>query len=260
MRKNNFIKTKDELKRILLILSICMASAAAGAMPFIGKHSNEGKLNIVFDHYAGDKVLQFDTVSYRNELGQSFTVTKFKYYIGNIHLKKVNGTETTYKDYYLINEEDPASKTFNLNNIPTGSYTGIEFTIGVDSIDNCSGAQSGALDPINAMFWAWNTGYIFLKLEGKSRASKSPGNIFEFHIGGYRPPYSCIRKVLLYFEQPVAISDTATKELHIKTDASEIFKTPTSIDLSKLSSVTDFHNATTIADNYMDMFSILSIR
>jgi hypothetical protein len=33
--------------------------------------------------------------------------------------------------------------------------------------------------------------------------------------------------------------------------------TPTTIDLSKLSSVTDFHNATTIADNYSDMFSIM---
>jgi len=230
------------------------------AMSFTGKHSGGGKLSVVFEHYVGDKILQFDTVSYNNEMGQSYTITKFKYYIGNIHLKKVNGTETTYKDYYLINEEDPISKNINLSNIPAGSYQGIEFTIGVDSIDNCSGAQSGALDPINAMFWAWNTGYIFLKLEGKSPASKSPGNIFEFHIGGYRPPYSCIRKVLLYFEQPVMINDSAIKELHLKTDIEEILKTPTTIDFSKLSSVTDFHNATTIADNYMDMFSVLSIK
>jgi len=248
------------LKSILLIILICMASAVAGAMPFTGKHPDQGKLTIIFDHYVNDKILQFDTVAYNNELGQSFTVTKFKYYIGNIHLKKANGTETTYKDYYLVNEEEPSSKTINLNHIPTGSYTAIEFMIGVDSVDNCSGAQSGALDPINAMFWAWNTGYIFMKLEGKAPASTSPGNIFEFHIGGYKPPYSCIRKVLLYFDQPIPLSDTATKELHIKTDVAEILKTPVNIDFSKLSSVTDFHNATTIADNYMDMFSILSIR
>ena len=50
------------------------------------------------------------------------------------------------------------------------------------------------------------------------------------------------------------------RELRLKADASEVLKTPTSIDISALSSVTDFHNATTIADNYMDMFSVLSVK
>ena len=237
-----------------------MASVAAGAMPFTAKSPGEGSLTITFDHYVGDKALQFDTVLYNNELGQSFTVSKFKYYIGNITLKKINGTEVNYKDYYLVNEEEPSSKIINLNKIPEGSYSAIEFIIGVDSIDNCSGAQSGALDPVNAMFWAWNTGYIFMKLEGKSPSSTSPGHIFEYHIGGYKEPDNCVRKVLLYFEQPLKVGPDAKKDLHIKTDIAEIFKTPNTIDLSKMSSVTDFHNATTIADNYMDMFSVLSIK
>jgi hypothetical protein len=37
----------------------------------------------------------------------------------------------------------------------------------------------------------------------------------------------------------------------------EILKTPTVIDFEKLSSVTDHHNATLIADNYMDMFEVM---
>jgi hypothetical protein len=237
-----------------------MAFTAVNAMSFTGKHAGNGGLIVSFENYVGDRLLQFDTVLYKNEAGQSFTITKFKYYIGNIRLKKAGGGAITYNDYYLVNEEEPASKKISLDNVPAGEYTGIEFIIGVDSLHNCSGAQSGALDPVNAMFWAWNTGYIFLKLEGKSSASKSPGNIFEFHIGGYRQPYNCIRKVSLNFTQPVTISPAASKELHIKTDVAELFKTPVSIDLSKLSSVTDFHNSTTIADNYMDMFSVLSIK
>jgi hypothetical protein len=230
------------------------------AMPFTGKHSGEGTLTVLFDHYVGNKVLQFDTVLYKNEVGQSFIITKFKYYISNIGLKKAGGGTIPYHDYYLINEEEEQSKMISLGHVPPGKYTGIEFTIGVDSIDNCSGAQSGALDPIHAMFWAWNTGYIFLKLEGKSPESKSPGHIFEFHIGGYKEPNNCIRMVSLNFAQSISIIPGANKELHIKADVSEIFKTPTAIDFSKLSSVTDFHNATTIADNYMDMFSIVDTK
>ena len=237
-----------------------MASAFAGAISFTGKPNGEGKLNVTFYNYVDDQILQFDTALYKNELGQSFTITKFKYYVGNIHLKKTNGTVLNFEDYYLIDEEEPSSKKINLDNVPEGEYSGIDFIIGVDSIHNCSGAQSGALDPINAMFWAWNTGYIFLKLEGKSPASKSPGNIFEFHIGGYKQPSNCIRSVSLTFEHPITITTTDNKELHIKANAAEILKTPTTIDISKLSSVTDFHNATTIADNYMDMFSVLSIK
>jgi hypothetical protein len=217
-----------------------------------------GKLTIIFDHYVGDKVLQLDTVTYNNVLGQPFTVTKFKYYIGNVHLRKTNGTEVAFSDYYLIDEEEDQSKKINLV-LPAGEYADIDFIIGVDSLHNCSGAQSGALDPVNAMFWTWNTGYIFLKLEGKSPASKSSGNVFEYHIGGYKQPANCIRHVSLTFAQPVSMENSGNRELHIKADAAEILKTPTAIDISVLSSVTDFHNATTIADNYMDMFSVLSV-
>jgi len=111
------------------------------------------------------------------------------------------------------------------------------------------------------MFWAWNTGYIFLKLEGHSTASTSPSHIFEYHIGGYKQPNNCIRKINLDFAKQDGIKLTASKNstITIKADASEVLKTPTLVDFSKLSSVSDFHNATTIADNYADMFSIMKI-
>ncbi len=217
-----------------------------------------GKFTITFHHYVGDKLLQLDTVIYNNAFGQPFTITKFKYYVGNIHLKKTNGTDVVFNDYYLVDEDESPSKKIDLD-IPTGEYSGIEFIIGVDSLHNCSGAQSGALDPVNAMFWAWNTGYIFLKLEGKSPASKSSGNVFEYHIGGYKAPANCIRQVSLRFAQPFTVNNAGTKELHLKADAAEILKGSTAIDFSTLSSVTDFHNAATIANNYMGMFSVLSV-
>jgi len=226
------------------------------AMSFTGKQTGSGQLAIVFDHYVGNEVLQLDTVTYKNELGQPFTITKFKYYIGNVRLKKANGGEVVLNDYYLVNEDEAQTKKVNLY-LPEGEYSGISFIIGVDSLHNCSGVQAGALDPVNAMFWAWNTGYIFLKLEGKSPASKSPGNIFEYHIGGYKQPANCIRTVSLSFPQPMAIKNDYNRELRVKADAAEVLKSPATIDISQLSSVTDFHNATTIADNYADMFSIL---
>ncbi|MGZ4061011.1 MAG: MbnP family protein, partial [Bacteroidia bacterium] len=170
------------------------------AMSFTPQKENKGKLIIDLTNYVGNDLLQLDTVNYKNDLGQLFTISKFKYYISNIHLIKSDGKEFISPDYFLVNEEEEQSKKIILN-LSAAEYSSINFIIGVDSVHNCSGAQSGALDPANAMFWAWNSGYIFLKLEGKAPESKSPGHIFEYHIGGYKNPTNCIRTVSLNFNK-----------------------------------------------------------
>jgi hypothetical protein len=237
------------------------------AMLFLGMRPKiaTGKVVIDLSNYVGDKILVLDTAHYRNELGQDFTVTNFKYYLGKIHFNyhsENSQTEFSFTKsmYFLVRADDPSSLHLQLADVPLGNYTSITFTLGVDSIDNCSGAQSGALDPVNAMFWTWNSGYIFLKLEGKSPQSKSSGNIFEYHIGGYKAPNNCIRTVTIDLKNnPLKVEEGKTSALTLKVDAAEVLKSPTTIDFSKLSSVTDFHNATTIADNYKDMFSLLKV-
>jgi hypothetical protein len=217
----------------------------------------KAKLYIHIEHYAGLKPLQLDSVYYKNELGQSFTVSKFRYYISNIRLKKTIGPTISLPGYFLVDEADPESKSITLNNVPEGLYSSVSFIIGVDSLHNCTGAQTGALDPVNGMFWTWSTGYIFLKMEGHADASASPGHIFEYHIGGYAAPNNCIRRVELNFgKKGLSIYDNKDNALPLKADVLQLLKTPTVIDFSKLSSVTDHHNATTIADNYADMFTI----
>jgi hypothetical protein len=253
---NSFVPKTIFLKKIVTVFLSFTVLLLTLAFTSLAQPTDN--LSIHFNHFVGNTPLSLDTVQYKNELGQPFTITKFKYYISNIHLRKTDGSLVSIDKYFLINEDEPDSKNITLTDIPTTQFTGLDFIIGVDSLHNCSGAQSGALDPVNAMFWAWNTGYIFLKLEGKAAASKSPGHVYEYHIGGYQQPANCIRKVSLNFPRPLTIG--TDKEIELKVDAAEILKTPNTIDFSKLSSVTDFHNATTIADNYVDMFSILSVK
>jgi hypothetical protein len=131
-------------------------------------------------------------------------------------------------------------------------------TLGVDSLHNCSGAQSGALAPENGMFWAWNTGYIFLKMEGTAPASKQPDHLLEYHIGGYRTPNNAIRTVTLPFKAPLLLGERPSR-LTLEADVAQLFKSPTVVDFEKLSSVTDFHHATMIADNYTTMWRIVGV-
>lgn len=223
--------------------------------------AQKSTLVLHFESYVGTQKMQLDTVAYYNSLKQVFTVTNFKYYISNISLTASNGKDYVIPNsYYLIKQDEPDTWSAAIEGIPVGEYKFIHFIIGVDSLHNCSGAQSGALDPVQGMFWAWNTGYIFMKLEGKAPVSKSSGHIYEYHIGGYHSPANCIRKVSLSFTKNLLkINSSQKSAIYIKADAAEILRTPTTIDFSILSSVTDFHHATRVADNYKDMFSIIKV-
>jgi len=249
----------DRKKHIIFAIFVLF-----GAMFFInaGKEKRKGIVILQFENYVGDKPVKLDSEVYKNSFNQPYTISKLKYYIGNIRLKKKDGREyfIVGSKYFLVNEEDDTSKQIISSDIADGEYSSISFSIGVDSLHNCSGAQSGALDPMNAMFWAWNTGYIFFKLEGNSPVSQSPGKLLEFHIGGYKEPNNCLRTVTFDFNNKIfAPDEKGTRIIKIKADISKVFDSTTKIDFSKISSVTDYHNATMIADNYKDMFSVISI-
>jgi hypothetical protein len=47
------------------------------------------------------------------------------------------------------------------------------------------------------MYWAWQSGYINLKLEGTSNRSSDPAGTFEYHLGGYLPPHNAVQTVTL---------------------------------------------------------------
>jgi hypothetical protein len=61
--------------------------------------------------------------------------------------------------------------------------------IGIDSMQTVRTNFSGALDPINGMFWTWNSGYINVKIEGISQRSMQRNRIFQMHLGGFTAPH-----------------------------------------------------------------------
>jgi hypothetical protein len=133
---------------------------------------------------------------YSNSSGEKYNITKLRYYISNILLPG-NSALPDEHNYQLID----ISRSINFE-IPVkeGKYKSIRFLVGVDSIRNCSGAQDGALDPMNDMFWTWNTGYVMFKLEGSSEASPVKQRI-EHHVGGYRFGNNVATEVILNFSE-----------------------------------------------------------
>jgi len=115
----------------------------------------------------------------------SLKLNTLKYYVSNIQLKKSDGTWWAQDEsYYLADLSLPEGNLLKLTEVPEGTYVAMKYTLGVDSIRNISGAQSGALSTSNNMFWSWNNGYIMMKAEGES--PQSSDNTFTFHLGGFK--------------------------------------------------------------------------
>ncbi len=176
------------------------------------------------------------------------------YHVRNFTLLKEDGS--VYKvpeSYFLIDHEKPSSAFITLPDIPAGDYTGVSFIIGVDSTRNTPGVQTGALDPVNAMFWSWNTGYIFVRMEGNSPVSPQPNNKLLFHIGGFRGADNCIRETSPSLNGNVLQAWAGkSPEVHYKADASKLFGAPDQVNFSVLEG-TAIHGgprAVQMADNY----------
>lgn len=202
--------------------------------------------------------------AYVNSFGENYVLDKFNYYISNIELLQ-NGLSigATEKDsYHLVEAGNPAAESFTAK-IPATNLNGISFLLGVDSLRNVSGAQTGALDPLNGMFWTWNSGYIMAKMEGTTPFSTNPGNKFEWHIGGFKLPYNNTRKVTLLFPagKIITISENGQAEIKINCDISKWFNGQHDfrIALNPFSIHTVIPVTAQVADNYATMFTITDV-
>lgn len=147
-----------------------------------------------------DEAVVFDS-TYVSTQGDSLILSKFYIYLSSFQLtynNTYNNTEPKQEkdNYYLLKFSDSTTSSLLRwqpdNNRIIKSFS---FNIGVDSITNTSGALDGDLDPALGMYWAWHSGYINFKIEGKSKSCPTIKHKFQFHIGGFEAPQNMLRSV-----------------------------------------------------------------
>lgn len=233
--------------------------------------SDKGSIKIEFDHQVNGAAMQYNK-DYVNASGETMQFTLLKYFVSNFSLVRADGTVYTLpKDecYFLI--EEPASGAnpiITLTNLPLGEYKEVRFIIGVDSLKNCApiSERTGAIDPATSeMYWAWNSGYIFLKIEGSSPSILSnpsaTSDKFAYHIGlfgGYSSPtVNNVKQIALSGNGETAkVSGNITPNVHITAEILEIFKTPNTMSFAATPTIHVSPTSKQVADNYIDMFKI----
>ncbi len=256
------------MKRILFVAALAALSFVSCKKNNDDYNSNvKGALSIEFDNIVGGQNLALNTGSYTNASGETYHISMLQYYISNISLKNTNGALYTVPqdDSYFLIEEGNEDKDHVSLEVPEGEYSSLTFTLGIDSLRNTKdiSERTGVLDPSgegSGMYWGWNSGYIFFKMEGNSEASSGDGHQFMFHIGGFggysSPTINNIKTITLDLTAGGTPKVHMGKEtnIHLMADISKLFDGGTTVSIADHATVMFDPFSTTIANNYATMF------
>lgn len=154
------------------------------------------------------------------------SISNFKFYMSNIKITHFNGAKVYAKSdkIQLIdfnpNPNDDNASVYANSDISLNLFSYIKdscylsFVIGVDSASSVSANFTESLDPTLGMYWAWNTGYIHLKMEGESNVIPSTNPKFIYHIGGYSGKFA----TQTYCSSRVFLPSSAKNNPYIKID------------------------------------------
>lgn len=262
------------LRNILHYLTVLVCSTSlffigCSEHPSNSIHDDHGSIQVSIDHVFGSAPFIFDK-AYSLPNGESVKGTMLKYFVSNISLEKADGT--TYvipqnESYFLVDESIESTKKIKLDHIPSGTYTAIRYTIGVDSLRSTMGLEKrkGILDigaAAQDMYWSWNSGYIHLKFEGTFTAPSASGDI-RYHVGGFggysSPTINAIRIIRLsLIDAPLVITGSTQNSLAISADLKKMFTGAIPFSVAENSSVMFSPFCVTIADNYATMFTVIN--
>lgn len=167
---------------LLVILSVLMSKSGSLA-------SIKARFEVTFKSEA----VNFGNKFYALNASDSIAFDAFKCYLSGFRFYK-NGKLVAEEpaSYHLCDVEQLSSLEFEIN-VGEIDFNEMDFNLGIDSATNATGIHGGSLDPTKGMYWAWQSGYINFKLEGRSNVCATRLNEFQLHVGGFLQPYSALQ-------------------------------------------------------------------
>jgi len=190
---------------------------------------------------------------YTNAAAQRYNILTLLFYVSHLQLNKSDGTTVTLSDVELYDLITPSTI---VKTIPTGSYTGISFGLGLDSTLNATDpATLQAPNPLSyaiAPYWGWAAKYIFAKIEGfvTADATATPTTPFLFHTGTDQ----LFRQVNIARNFEIGAD---TLDLNVTLNLDKLWSNPQTIDLINngyTQTVDNFPDAETFVNNFAVAF------
>ena len=245
----NFLYLTGFLLLLAVVVSSCNKTEAPPMEPI------NGKVEFHFDHFIGDKGLEFNKFAYTNAFGNLYSVATLKYFISDIRLKSADGSEVLFDLEHYVDGQDKSTLTLSPGqNVPKGQYSSVSFIFGLGKEKNINGWFPNP--PENSMEWPipLGGGYHYMKLEGKIDNPEGTVN-FQAHTGPTDGNQNFIKVTLP--NSNFILGDNVLV-LSIRMDINKWWENPNTLDLNQMTMIMGNQEMQKkLHDNGKDVFSIV---
>ncbi len=159
----------------LIAVSLSIQTASGAALELTVRHT-----------FNGDPLL-LDSLRYQNAAGETLSVTRLSYLLSGFAIERDDGVwvEVPGRDAWM--DAGKRRTVVRLDGVPEGKYRALRFHLGPDAKANTADpAKIPADHPLNpnlnGLHWSWQTGYIFLAIEGHYRTGASELKGYAHHL------------------------------------------------------------------------------
>ncbi|MGV3545760.1 MAG: MbnP family protein [Pedobacter sp.] len=267
---------------IIIITSILFTACKKDNTTPDFDEQNLASLSVEFDNIVGGRTFTLNNtaVPYTNAAGEKFTISMVQYFISNIQVTTTAGKQYTVpqdSSYFLIKGADRASRFAKIR-VPEGDYSKLTFVLGVDSLRSTMPVdkRTGVLDPAmgggghggGGMYWGWNSGYIFFKLEGNSevisddqQGDPTGNKKFRYHIGGFggysAPTINNIKTITVDLNSAgiAKVRRDRQSNIHLFVDLMKFFNGTNSFSIKAHPTIMFSEYSTNISKNLTELFT-----
>lgn len=224
------------MKRIPVALLLAAAALTAGGCgdDESTEPTGPGTVVIQFDEVAGSDALELNTGTYTNAAGNEYVVTNLEYVVSAfafpaaVARMRADGDFTSTALHYRT-MDDASTATTTFADVPSGNYTGVNFTFGIDGADNVTGAHPD----LDADGMAWPAmmggGYHYMRHEGTFTDSTLATAAFTTHLG---PSMGNDYSFEVSLPHDFTVSPGETTTLHVVMDVNEWYVNPNMYDFN----------------------------
>ncbi len=179
-----------------------------GALACFGQDSRQ-KLRLEFEPEWQGKPLRLNQ-RLDHKAGGEFSISRLDGLISQLALQRLDGTWLETDRWYFFLSVSQGRLTTTADGLPAQEFKALRFRVGLDPKTDAGDPQvwpaDHALHPdVCGLHWGWNSGYVFLAVEGRWQPEPARSSGFSYHLAGAKAPMVVEVPVKFSGAQPTTI-------------------------------------------------------
>jgi cytochrome c peroxidase len=154
---------------------------------FITAPAFAASLELTIDPVFNGEPLRLDSLRYETSAKETLSVTRLSYLLSGFAVQCEDGQWTEIPDTIAWIDDAKRRNTILLEKLPAENFRSIRFHIGPDAKQNSADVTKFPADHplnpnLNGLHWTWQTGFIFMAIEGHYRTGNTEPKGYAHHL------------------------------------------------------------------------------